>query len=744
MDMYKIKSLKALQVLFFLFAGAWVHAQQDPVDSLKAVLQETEADSLKVNILNELGDYLYASDPAEAIKYGRLAKSLAESSNYKEGLAFAYKNIGLGHYLLGDFTEALENWDPSLALYQELGDDKMVANLLSNRGSIFYTTGNSVQAIENYLQALKLAEQVDDSLRIGTLYNNIGLVYLEQSATLDLSRDYCIQAVAMGESLRDTNVDAQNIQRLLAVGYLNLGQIYMKKEVFDSSLHYYDKALDVISNGANISTVYNDIGSIYALQNDFPTALKYQFDALELAKRENALYQETSVLLGLGSTYEQQGSLKQALEYYQQARDLAEEIGLDSELSMAYKGMSDTYAALSNYKNAFKYINLHIELDNAALQEDNERRTNTLMFSYQLDKKQNEITLLEQQTEIEQLRNKRQKAISISVGGVGLLLLVLAGGLYSRMRFIRRTNQKIQAQKDEIESQRDEIQAARDKIQEQHDTVYSQKEMITDSISYAERIQSALLPSKSILDQMMGDYFVILKPKDIVSGDFYWVKEVQNHVVIVGADCTGHGVPGAFMSMLGMTLLNGLINDRCFDAPSAILENLRHKIKVMLDQDGASDEQKDGMDVALAILNKKTREIHFAGANNPLYIVRNKELGTGKDLEPFASKENEQFQLFEIKGDKQPVGTHWEETPFTTHSIRLKEQDSFYLFSDGYIDQFGGEKRKKFMSGNFKKLLLSVQEESMDKQAQILEETFESWRGDVEQIDDVSVIGVKI
>jgi serine phosphatase RsbU (regulator of sigma subunit) len=734
--MFKLKYQKALQVLLLLIISAYIGAQDIRIDSLNAALQNAEEDTLRVNILNELADHLYPSDPEQAIRYGIDAKVLAENSNYRKGLAFAYKNIGLGHYMLGNFTEALENWDPSLALYMELGDDKLVANLLSNRGSVFYTTGNNVQAIENYLRALKIAEQLNDSLRIGTLFLNIGLVYLEQPATLDQARDYCIRSVALGESIGNT--------RLVGVGYLNLGQIYMRKEVYDSALYYYDKTLHVLSSSMNISTVYNDIGTIYAHKKDYPTALKYQFDALDLARSESAQYQETSVLLGLASTYEQQGNLNKALEYYQQARKLAEEIGIESELSSAYKGMADIYAALSDYKRAFKYINLHIELDNATLQKETENKTNTLMFSYQLDKKQNEIALLEQQSEIEQLRSKRQKAILFSIGGVGLLLLVLAGGLYNRMRFIRKTNQMIKAQKDEIESQRDEIEAARDQIQKQHDMVYSQKEMITDSISYAERIQSALLPSKSVLDEMMDEYFVILKPKDIVSGDFYWVKEVQDHLVIVGADCTGHGVPGAFMSMLGMTLLNGLINDRCFDAPSAILESLRHKIKVMLDQDGKTDEQKDGMDLALAILNKKNRELHFAGANNPLYIIRNKELGVGKELEPFASTENGHFLLFEIKGDKQPVGTHWEETPFTTHSIHLQEQDSIYLFSDGFIDQFGGEKRKKFMSGNFKKLLLSVQNETMDKQGQILEETFESWRGEVEQIDDVSVIGVKI
>jgi serine phosphatase RsbU (regulator of sigma subunit) len=312
------------------------------------------------------------------------------------------------------------------------------------------------------------------------------------------------------------------------------------------------------------------------------------------------------------------------------------------------------------------------------------------------------------------------------------------------MRFIRETNRKIEAQKDEIESQRDEIESHRDKIQLQHDLVYSQKEMITDSISYAQRIQSALLPSEEQMNELVPEHFVVFRPKDIVSGDYYWVKEVMDHVVIVGADCTGHGVPGAFMSMLGMTLLNDLISDRCFNKPSEILEQMRLKIKELLVQNGGSEEQKDGMDMALAILNKNNRELHFAGANNPLYIIRDKKVPGGKELEPYISTEGEDYQLYEVKADKQPIGVHWEEKPFRTHSIMLQEHDTFYLFSDGIVDQYGGANRKKYKSLNFKKLLLSIQNESMKQQGQIVENTFETWKGEIEQIDDVSVIGVKI
>jgi serine phosphatase RsbU (regulator of sigma subunit) len=198
------------------------------------------------------------------------------------------------------------------------------------------------------------------------------------------------------------------------------------------------------------------------------------------------------------------------------------------------------------------------------------------------------------------------------------------------------------------------------------------------------------------------------------------------------------------MSMLGITLLNDLIGDRCYNAPSAILEQLRKKIKEMLVQEGNSDEQKDGMDMALVVLDCKNREIHYAGANNPLYIIRSKSLAGDLAERTHSVHENGEFSLFEVKADKQPIGVHWEETSFRNHSLKLQKEDAIYLFSDGYIDQFGGDKRKKFKSLNFKKLLLSVQSEPMERQRQILEQTFEDWRGEYEQIDDVSVIGVRI
>jgi len=234
---------------------------------------------------------------------------------------------------------------------------------------------------------------------------------------------------------------------------------------------------------------------------------------------------------------------------------------------------------------------------------------------------------------------------------------------------------------------------------------------------------------------VIPEYFVLFKPRDIVSGDFYWIKELDSSIIVVAADCTGHGVPGAFMSMLGITLLNELFVEGRSNKPGEILGELRTKVKAMLVQEGNIRDQKDGMDMAIAIINKEKKELQFAGAYNPLYLIRGvDEPGEG----------SEAFELFELKGDKQPIGIHWEETEFRNQVVELKENDSVYVFSDGYVDQFGGDPRKKFMTHKFKELLLSVQSEPMEKQKQLIEETFELWRGNREQIDDVCVIGVRV
>lgn len=313
-----------------------------------------------------------------------------------------------------------------------------------------------------------------------------------------------------------------------------------------------------------------------------------------------------------------------------------------------------------------------------------------------------------------------------------------------RTREIQYQNDEIIAQRDEIEAQRDEVEAHRDQLEIQRDMVVEQKKEITDSINYAKRIQSAILPSQVFMDDIMPEYFVLFKPKDIVSGDFYWIKEVKNYLIIVAADCTGHGVPGAFMSMLGVTLLNEQVGRSRFDKPGEILNCLRKKVKDTLAQEGKIQEQKDGMDMALAIIDNDSRELQFAGAFNPLYLIRNKEHSEEGKLKSIALLESENYQLYELKGDRQPIAIHSSEKEFTTKQLQLIEGDSIYLFSDGFADQIGGPNGKKFLSRNFRRSLLEIQALSMAEQKKNLDDTLENWRKGFEQVDDILVMGIRI
>jgi len=263
------------------------------------------------------------------------------------------------------------------------------------------------------------------------------------------------------------------------------------------------------------------------------------------------------------------------------------------------------------------------------------------------------------------------------------------------------------------------------KISEQRDKIEIQQKELGESLRYAGSIQSALLPEEQVFKKSFSDSFILFKPRDIVSGDFYWIHRKNSVVAIAAADCTGHGVPGAFMSILGISFLNEIVS-KCIPKASGILNKLRESVMKTLHQTGTRSEHKDGMDIAMCVIDLDQMELQFSGAFNPLYLIRNDE-------------------LIEVRGDKMPIGiAYMTETSFTNHKIPILQGDQIYLFSDGFTDQFGGPEDKKFRYGPFKELLLSINKQKMEKQRILLDKKFNRWIGDVEQVDDVLVIGMKI
>jgi serine phosphatase RsbU (regulator of sigma subunit) len=370
-----------------------------------------------------------------------------------------------------------------------------------------------------------------------------------------------------------------------------------------------------------------------------------------------------------------------------------------------------------------------------------------------MDVKESELVRIRQQQELQVLQleqneavlKQRKVTIILAFSGIAFVLILLVIStrafylkrrdnkrLAEQKREITAMNQALNERNDEIMAQNDEILAQRDEIEAQRDMVTMQKDMIvrshgeiSSSIDYARRLQDSILPSPALLNTRIADHFVLLIPKHRVSGDFYWWTQIEDHVVITAVDCTGHGVPGAFMSMLGVSMLREIVSKEYISHPGVILRRLRKEVMHALKQTGEFGEQKDGMDMALVSINVETLECQYAGANNSLYLVR-------------------EGQLTEYKPDRMPIAIHQNMDKFTTHDIQLQAGDHLYLFSDGYVDQFGGPDDKKFKFTRFRRMLTDNASLPMKEQKMILENSFLEWKGEHEQVDDIVVLGLEL
>ena len=409
------------------------------------------------------------------------------------------------------------------------------------------------------------------------------------------------------------------------------------------------------------------------------------------------------------------------LEQQERLRKLNDEIEQKQQTILEKTVVLDRQVReIGNQRNLISQQQSEVESQLARMQEQ----------SREIDAKQS--TILQQETRIaeqttvltEQLRAIEKQKMLIWFFVIALLLVSGLGYfIYRGYRIKKQANILLEAKNKQISRQKDEIQQQKEIAESQRDQIAYQKKHITDSIEYALRIQTALLPSLELFTDKL-DHFVLYKPRDIVSGDFYWVAEVDSKQIIIAADCTGHGVPGAFMSMLGVSFLNEIILSKRILQPDLILNALRDDVMSSLKQHETTSDVKDGMDMCVCLLDYNADSLQFAGANNPLWMFSKGE-------------------LTEIKGDKMPVSIHETMKPFTNHWIDLKKGDTFYIHSDGFADQFGGPNQKKYLSKNFKNTLMEMQKKPMLEQGAELDRVFEEWRKDVEQIDDVTVIGVR-
>ncbi len=465
----------------------------------------------------------------------------------------------------------------------------------------------------------------------------------------------------------------------------------------------------------DLANAINNIGLIYRDQGQIKEALEYYHRSLKIQEEIGDKIGIAYSLNNIGFIYSGQGQIQQALAYGQKSLAIAQEIGYPANIKNASELLSKCYQKQGNYQEALKMYQLHITMRDSIDNEETQKASIQQAAKYEYEKqKAIDEAEYEKQLAIEQEAKEKQTIITYATGGglglVGIFLLIV----FNRLKVTRKQKNIIEEQKQEVEHQKEVVEQAHSELEEKN------KE-ITDSIQYAKRIQNAILPPQKVVKEYLQESFILYKPKDIVAGDFYWLETVKGKVLFAAADCTGHGVPGAMVSVVCNNALNRSVREYGLTDPGEILNKTREI--VIAEFEKSEEEVKDGMDIALCSLDGN--KLQYAGAHNPLWIIRNGE-------------------LLETKANKQPIGQFDNPEPYTTHTIELQKGDSVYIFSDGYADQFGGEKGKKLKTANFKNLLLSIQKENMQKQKELIDEAFENWKGDLEQLDDVCVIGVRV
>jgi tetratricopeptide (TPR) repeat protein/serine phosphatase RsbU (regulator of sigma subunit) len=677
----------------------------------------------------------------EALEAYQKALTIRERIGGQQGIAICYNNIGIIHAKQGRYDEALEAYQKALTILKRTGNQQGIAACYVNMGTIHHAQGRYAEALEAYQKALAIFERIGDQQGIALCYDNIGIIHYEQGQYAE-----ALEAYQKALTIRERIGDQQGI----ADCYNNIGLIHHAQGRYVEALEAFQKALAIrerIGDQQGIALCYDNIGIIHEAQGRYAEALEAYQKALAIFKRIGYQRGIAACYGNIGNIHHAQGRYAEALEAYQKALAIAQPLGLQDQLDDIYLHLARTDSALAAsglthlWKSAYLHHRLHTAYKDSVRNEASIRKQAQLESQYEYEKK---TALLKAEQEKEralataQLRQREtQRNLSLLALGIALIGLATFAILY---RKIRQQRDLIQKQADEIQqknlaleqynaelkSTNQALEESNRIIQQQAETLSQKNEEILDSIRYAERIQRAILPSAEKWQRLLPESFLLYMPRDIVAGDFYWLEETERYIFLGVADATGHGVPGAFVSIVCANALYKAVLEEGLESPAEILWRVREVVVSQLTQ--AGDKVKDGMDIALIRFAKGDRsQAVFAGANRPLWIVNAEG-------------------LLEVAGTRQPIGYVEEPKPFEEVELMLgsRAPAMVYAFTDGIVDQMGGPKGRKLLPKGLREWLLSLWSQPVAEQAERLTALFETWRGDRPQIDDVTVVGVRI
>ncbi len=698
--------MKRLLLLFFILTS--FSARSQTFDSLWTNWKNTSLpDTVRLSSLNNLIlDHYLNRNNDSCILLSQLQYDLASKTGNKKFKARALLNQGKAYYVKGENLKAIDHETRSLIISQGIDDKKAMGNTLCNLGNVFLEMGNYSDAVDKYTQSMKIAESIGNKGLVAANLANIGIICFSQG-DYKKAMDYNSRNLKIVEELGD--------KYSMSYSYRNIGKVHEVRGEFQKAIFSYTKAYNLSEESQDESgKAYslNYLGNVYLEMKDFEKAQEYFERSMVIAEKLNDTYSIVENLDHIGNCYYEKGDYPKAIEYCRKALDMAGRTELILLKRNASKSLYAVYKKTGDYKLALTMHEYFTNIKDTILSEENRKGVlkKEIQYKYEKQSLADSLSYVQRQklneVQLDQEKNKRY----FLYGGLAFAL-ILGGVSFRGYRRKKKDNEIISSQKKLVEWQKDMVEE-------------KQKEII-DSISYAKRIQEAILPPERLMKQWLPDSFVFYKPKDIVAGDFYWMEVMDEQIFLVVADCTGHGVPGALVSVVCSNALNRSVKEFGFRKTGQILDKTR---ELVMEAFNRSDEEvKDGMDISLIRIYKEGTKIkaEWSGANTPLWLIRGGE-------------------LTEYRPDKQPIGNYIDAHPFTTHSIELLKGDTLYLFTDGYQDQFGESSNKKFKSAQMRKMFLEIQDESMEDQKKVVNEAFAEWKGNFEQVDDICIIGVKI
>lgn len=622
----------------------------------------------------------------------RIVSSMPDDTNK----VLTYNKIGDKYSRLGAYDSCIYYGELADTLASKLGYLPGKASALNLRGVAYWYMGNHGKAIKLLFASLAIYDRLKDKKGIASELNNIGIVYAGQK-NYPKALEYYIRTLKLKQELHD--------KRGISSTLINMGMVFESEKDYDKALNYYMQSLELkkeLKERKGLAICLNNIGLLYVNKGDTTKGLDYLNQSLLIREELNDKTGIATSCNNLGNIYTARLNYAKAEEYLLRAKKISQEINNLELTSRNREELAKLYKQTKRYKEAYDALwEFHLANDSLNISA-NKKETEQLEMKHEFEKEKFE---LQKAQAIKNARDdkerEKQKIVTVLISISLVIVLIFSVFLFGRFRITQRQKSLIEKQKHLVDEKNKEI---------------------LDSIHYAKRIQQTLLASHSLLDRRLSNYFIFYKPKDIVSGDFYYAYELPDRLILGVFDCTGHGVPGAFMSLLNVSFLNEAINEKMIVNPADILNYVRHRLIQSVSQDGGQDGM-DGTIISLKAVGPGF-EVQYAAANNAPVLIRDNS-------------------IIELECDKMPVGKGEKTSDFKLLGFKLEKGDCLYLYTDGYADQFGGPKGKKFMNKQLGELLLDIHSLPSDDQKIRLLKTFENWRGGLEQVDDICLMGIR-